>query len=120
MEDQGKRVHNKCYQREKHVNRRVLPVRPEFWVAMAWVAAALAPSQAYAMDPVSAILCIVIGIVEGNLGRAIATIAVISIGVTALLGRVTWGQALMVATGIGVIFGAIGLIVLITSGQPCT
>ncbi len=72
------------------------------------------------MDPVSGILCIVIGIIMGNLGRAIATIAVISMGIGATFGKVTWIQALLLATGIGVIFGSVALIILITGFPPCT
>src|SRR5262245_39574269 len=68
---------------------------------------ALAPTVAYAVpSPMGGVLCGIIEIVYGNLGRALATLAVISLGVGAMIGKVSWGLAITVATGIGVVFGA--------------
>lgn len=68
---------------------------------------ALTPSVAYAVaSPMGGVLCGIIEIVYGNLGRALATLAVISLGVGAMIGKVSWGLAITVATGIGVVFGA--------------
>jgi type IV secretory pathway VirB2 component (pilin) len=41
-----------------------------------------------------------------DIGRGIATIAVMVVGVGAVLGKVSWGQALIVAIGISLTFGA--------------
>lgn len=69
------------------------------------------------MDPVSIALCMVITTIEGNAGRAIATIAIIGLGIATLFGRVTWIQAILIATGIGVIFGALVIVALLTGGM---
>lgn len=42
----------------------------------------------------------------GPAGKAIAMIAVIAIGLGALFGKISWGLAIMVGTGVAVIFGA--------------
>lgn len=98
-------------------NYRASPVQFGLWPAIAGIATVLVPSQAYAaLDAVSSALCFAILAVESNLGRAIATIAVISLGIGALFGKITWMQGIIVATGIGVIFGAIGIVDMLTTG----
>lgn len=62
-------------------------------------------THAYA-DTLAFILCDVADIVMGNLGRGLATCAVLVIGVGATLGKVSWGLAITVAVGISVIFNA--------------
>ncbi len=51
-------------------------------------------------------LCEVIGWFIGPVGKAIATLAIIIIGVGALMGKVSWGMAIIVGLGVAVIFGA--------------
>lgn len=51
-------------------------------------------------------MCRAIGFVTGEAGKAIATAAIITIAIGALLGRVSWGMAVMIAAGIAGIFGA--------------
>lgn len=51
-------------------------------------------------------LCNIVWIVYGNLGRGLASLAVIIIGVGALLGKTSWGLAMTVAVGISIIFNA--------------
>jgi len=71
----------------------------------------LLPANAYAVtSPMGAVLCAVVAIIYGNLGRAAATLSVISLGAGAMLGKVSWGLALTVALGIGVVFGALGTV----------
>jgi len=53
---------------------------------------------------------------EGNAGRGIATIGISTIGILALIGRVTWTQAIVVGTGCSVIFGAPELAASFNSG----
>lgn len=56
--------------------------------------------------PMGTVLCNIVEMVYGNLGRGLATLAVIIIGVGATLGKTSWGLALTVAVGIAVIFNA--------------
>jgi len=65
----------------------------------------IAPAFA-ACDALSAVLRAAVDETTGNLGRGLATIGIFSIGVAATLGKVTWGQAILVGVGIGGFFGA--------------
>jgi len=56
--------------------------------------------------PMGNVLCAVVDFMYGNLGRGLATLAVITIGIGALLGKVSWGMAITVGIGIAVIFNA--------------
>lgn len=55
-------------------------------------------------SPMGEVLCNIVEIVYGNLGRGLASLAVIVIGVGATLGKTSWGLAMTVAVGIAVIF----------------
>lgn len=56
--------------------------------------------------------------VGGGIVPAVASLAVIMLGIGATLGKVSWGMAFMVSTGIGVMFGSY-FIVGMFSGQSC-
>lgn len=51
-------------------------------------------------------LCRIVNAITGKVGRAVATIAVIFLGLGAFFGKVTWGLAVAVSIGIFAIFGA--------------
>jgi len=51
-------------------------------------------------------ICWVADNFEGNAGRGIGTIGISVLGILALLGKVTWTQALIVGVGCAVLFGA--------------
>ncbi len=72
----------------------------------------LLPANAFAQSPMAAVLYSVVGIIYGNFGRAISTLAVISLGIGALFGKISWTTALTVAVGIGVLFGAVNFVSL--------
>jgi len=63
-------------------------------------------AMAGAPTPMEEVLCNMVGWITGTTGRALATIAIIIIGIGALLGKVSWGVALIVAIGVAMIFGA--------------
>lgn len=52
------------------------------------------------------VLCNVVAWFTGRVGQAIATLAILVIGIGALMGKVSWGMAIIVGIGVGVIFGA--------------
>lgn len=52
------------------------------------------------------VLCNVRNLFVGQTGTAVATLAIIFLGVGAFFGKVSWGVALLVAVGIAAIFGA--------------
>lgn len=77
-----------------------------FYTLGLFALALFAPEAANATAPLTQALCAVVGWMTGATGQAIATLAVIIIGVGALLGKVSWGMAIIVGLGIATIFGA--------------
>lgn len=61
-------------------------------------------------------LCKIINIIRGGVGRTIAIIVVMSIAIMMFLGKVTWGVAIMVAVGMGLLFGAPALVASVSPG----
>jgi type IV secretion system protein VirB2 len=81
-------------------------------------AAIMLPDMAFAANndtPFGNIFCTVVGWFTGNTGKGLATIAITIIGIGALLGKVSWGMALIVGVGIAIVFGAAGIIDAIDS-----
>lgn len=68
-------------------------------------------------SPMGNVLCNIVAIVYGNLGRGIATLAVVVIGVGATLGKTSWGLAMIVGVGIAVIFNAHNIVHML-GGNP--
>ena len=56
--------------------------------------------------PVGVVLCNVVTMIWSDVGRGLATLAVMIMGIAASIGKATWGQALLLALGIAVTFGA--------------
>jgi type IV secretion system protein VirB2 len=71
------------------------------------------PDLAHAQQlntPMGAVLCLVTSWFTGNTGKGLATIAITVIGIGALLGKVSWGMAIIVGIGVAIIFGAAGIV----------
>lgn len=74
-------------------------------------------AAAYAVDtPMGGVVCDIVAFVYGNLGRGIAVLAICVVGVGAMLGKASWGLAIMVGVGIGVLFGSMPIASYIYSG----
>lgn len=61
-------------------------------------------------NAIQTVLCNITDLLNGPTGKAIATIAIIIVGVGALMGKVSWGMALIVALGVALIFGASSIV----------
>ena len=57
-------------------------------------------------DPIGDTLCNIVTKLQGRIGKGIATIAVIFLGIGLFLGKLSWGLAIAIGIGIGGIFGA--------------
>src|SRR5579884_1336471 len=81
-------------------------------MVMLAVAIIAAPDLAYASSdtPMGNVLCTVAGWFTGNTGKGLATIAITVIGIGALLGKVSWGMAMIVGVGVSIVFGAAGIV----------
>ncbi len=104
------------------------------WCMVAAYAAMLLPMDALAASNVSVnissgsgggdtignLLCNVADWFTGPVGQGIATLAIIVIGIGALMGKVSWGMAIIVGIGVAVIFGAPTIVSeLGTGGSGC-
>jgi type IV secretory pathway VirB2 component (pilin) len=80
------------------------------------------PNVAFADDEIAItkVLCNVVGQLQGGLGKAIATIAIIVLGISLFLGKLSWPLALVTAIGIGMIFGAANIVEWVGDGTGNT
>jgi type IV secretory pathway VirB2 component (pilin) len=87
------------------------------WCLVLTYAAFLVPADALAFSGgytgtesdssvIGDLLCNVAGWFSGTVGKGIATLAIIVIGIGALMGKVSWGMAIIVGLGVAVVFGA--------------
>jgi type IV secretion system protein VirB2 len=83
-------------------------------LVMLTVFVAMLPDLALAADPsdtpMGNVLCTVKNWFTGNTGKGLATIAITVIGIGALLGKVSWGMAIIVGIGVAIVFGAAGIV----------
>ena len=70
----------------------------------------LVPESANATSTIGSVLCGVVSWFTGPIGQGIATLAIIVIGIGALMGKVSWGMAIIVGLGVAVIFGASAIV----------
>lgn len=64
---------------------------------------------------IGSMLCDTVGMVLLDIGRGLATIAVIALGVGAMMGKVSWGHGVLVLTGIGIVFGGGAIVTTLTT-----
>lgn len=86
------------------------------------VAVIMLPDLAFAGTdtPMGKVLCTVVLWFTGNTGKGLATIAITIIGIGALLGKVSWGMAMIVGIGVAIVFGAAGLVDAMGAGASNT
>ena len=89
-----------------------------WFIVCALLACTLAPVNADA-NVMSQILCTVVYMITGTVGRALATLAITFVGIAALLGKASWGLALTVVVGIATMMGATTLASMLTGNPGC-
>lgn len=65
------------------------------------------------------VICSILAIVQGDVGRAAATMGVLAVAFGATLGKVSWGLAITVAVGISLIFSAASYALYFSITSPC-
>ncbi|AIF81305.1 type IV secretion system protein VirB2 [endosymbiont of Acanthamoeba sp. UWC8] len=84
---------------------------------------ALMPTNSYAQGAddtkITETLCNAVNQLTGNIGRSIAILIVISLAIMLFLGKVTWGVAIAVGVGMGILFGAPDVVQLLSGGTAC-
>lgn len=91
-------------------------------LALVWAIVVFLPDLAYATSNRTQIentLCSVIQQLGGPIGRGVAVVAVVVLGFSLFLGKISWGLAIALAVGIGAVFGAQQIVNLLggTTGQ---
>lgn len=88
------------------------PFKATVCLALLTTGLALAPDSAYAQSaaPVEGILEWFVGVLQGNVARSLAIIAVCFLGFLFLTGRMAWQGAISIVIGIAIIFGAAQLV----------
>lgn len=76
-------------------------------------------STAQAQVTIGGTLCVVYNMLQGTVGRGLATIAIATVGIGAMLGKVSWGMAILVGVGIAALFGADVLLFDVTGVAGC-
>lgn len=76
------------------------------------------PEFAFADAPsgISKVLCNVVNQLQGGIGKAIATIGIIVLGIGLFMGKLSWPLAVATAIGIGMIFGAASIVDWVSAG----
>lgn len=75
------------------------------------IGVSLLPVDALAsQNAIEMVFCNVVSLLTGTTGKAVATVAIIAVGVGALLGKISWGMALIVAVGVALVFGAASIV----------
>jgi type IV secretion system protein VirB2 len=65
------------------------------------------------------ILCNAVNQLTGGIGRAIAIIIIISLAIMLFIGKVSWGMAIAVSVGMGILFGAKDVVKLLSGDTAC-
>ncbi len=68
---------------------------------------------------INKILCNAVNQLTGGIGRAIAIIIIISLAIMLFVGKVSWGMAIAVAVGMGILFGAKDVVKLLSGDTAC-
>jgi type IV secretory pathway VirB2 component (pilin) len=68
-------------------------------------------------DQIGRTLCRIQERLRGKIGRGIATIAVVFLGIGLFLGKLSWGLAVAIGIGIGGIFGANQIVSWLGNGE---
>ena len=66
---------------------------------------------------ISNVICNIVGELQGPVARGIAAFAIILLGFSLFLGKISWGTALALGIGIGAVFGAEQLVQLISGSE---
>lgn len=79
----------------------------------------IAVSPAYA-GGLAAIVCKIVDLTQNDIGKPVATAAVLGIAAMAMFGRISWGVVMVTATGVVIIFAAGSIVSTVTgAGDAC-
>lgn len=90
------------------------------FVVMLSVLLMMLPDMAYAyVDTYMGYsICIAASMFFGNAGKGLCTIGICILGVGALLGKISWGIAIVVGCGLSILFGSASLVFTLAGINP--
>jgi type IV secretion system protein VirB2 len=68
--------------------------------------------------PMEDVFCTATLWITGPVGRAIAMICMGIVGIGAILGKITWGVAMLIGVNVATVFGAANVVDALASGAP--
>ena len=72
------------------------------------------------LGKITQVICQAVDALTGTIGKSISVLVVISMALMLFLGKVSWGLAIMVAVGMGILFGARDVVGWLSDGpQAC-
>ena len=81
----------------------------------------IVPQSSFALSTVGDTVCGVYNcIVDSNLLTVIATVGIFFLGIGAFFGKVNWGLVIIIALGIVVIVGAMGIATTLAGSSGCS
>ena len=92
-----------------------------FLASYAVIALAEGGDAATSKTAINDVICRAIKEMTGTLGKSVATIVIISVGIMFFFGKITWGLFILVIVGMGITFGAQQVVDLLSgsSGSIC-
>ncbi len=95
----------------------------KFYMVLMLTFGAFVPISVYADTTndtqITTTLCNAVNQLTGSIGRSIAILIVISLAIMLFLGKVTWGVAIAVGVGMGILFGAQQVVNILSNGTAC-
>lgn len=85
-----------------------------FFLALMWAS----PVYAGNNTQIGNVLCTVIGWMSGNMGKGLECICICILGVGALLGKISWGTAMVEGIGAAIVFSAAQIVDAMGAGAP--
>jgi type IV secretory pathway VirB2 component (pilin) len=80
-------------------------------ICFAAIVSPLLVESAYATSTtIGNTMCRIVGMLTGQVGKAIATMGIVFLAIGLFVGKISWGVAVSVGIGIGAIFGAPSLV----------
>ncbi len=79
----------------------------------------LFPAASAQAQTLTDLLCDVWALIACDIGRGVATLAIASLAIGAMLGKVSWGMAISVMVGISIMLGAASLAFTFTHTVGC-
>jgi len=88
------------------------------FAVIATIAPELSSADSSGLDEtVGESLCDIVEAMQGTVGKGIATLSVLFLGIGAFFGKVNWGLVVMVGVGIAAIFGGNEIVDIITDAD---